>query len=65
MILGQINENISTKHSATVTKIVFSARKEWHKVERQLLIAWNIFCEHLKPKEICMKSKLSIKQPMA
>lgn len=41
MILGQINENISTKHSATVTKYILSARKEWHKVERQPLKAWN------------------------
>lgn len=41
MILGHIDKNISTKHSATVTKIVLSARKEWHKVERQLLKAWN------------------------
>lgn len=41
MTLGHIDKNISTKHSATVTKIVLSARKEWHKVERQLLIAWN------------------------
>lgn len=41
MILGHIDKNISTKHSATVTKIVLPARKEWHKVERHLLIAWN------------------------
>lgn len=41
MILGHIDKKINTKHSATVTKIILSARKEWHKVERQLLKAWN------------------------